>query len=328
MPLPPYIVRQRQLTGDIAQRRRFALSDGLCQSARSVAAPDGRGCISTDTLLAELSRRGIEIHSVTLHVGPGTFLPPATTIRKTCDARRALPHPRDRRATRLPERDARTKSAGDWHNGGAHARICDERRRKRADTRYRTVAESFIYPPSAVGSLCVSRLSCAAVALAVTIDAADAGREKRSLVAGWLAVAYARAIAARYRTDSYGDAMLCRSDVDCARHDSIAQNRRLVSQAEHELLRRRRLTDRSISSTDGMAKRAGRLLLPPHGVVKTPIFMPVMGRSAASKAMTVPERRSSVRRSSSATYHLWLRPGMDVISARRSASLHDIKRPC
>ena len=70
MPLPPYIASKRkpdmQDRGDY--QTMFARQDG------SVAAPTA-GLHFTDALLLRLASRGIALHKVTLHVGPGTFLP-------------------------------------------------------------------------------------------------------------------------------------------------------------------------------------------------------------------------------------------------------------
>jgi S-adenosylmethionine:tRNA ribosyltransferase-isomerase len=70
MPLPPYIASKRK--PDDRDRTDyqtlFARDDG------SVAAPTA-GLHFTDELLAKLEARGVALHKVTLHVGPGTFLP-------------------------------------------------------------------------------------------------------------------------------------------------------------------------------------------------------------------------------------------------------------
>lgn len=70
MPLPPYIAARRE---DDDQDRDdyqtlFAKNEG------SVAAPTA-GLHFTNELLAALDARGVSLHRVTLHVGPGTFLP-------------------------------------------------------------------------------------------------------------------------------------------------------------------------------------------------------------------------------------------------------------
>jgi S-adenosylmethionine:tRNA ribosyltransferase-isomerase len=70
MPLPPYIAsRRRPDEQDRADYQTlFARDEG------SVAAPTA-GLHFTDELLVRLAARGVGLHKVTLHVGPGTFLP-------------------------------------------------------------------------------------------------------------------------------------------------------------------------------------------------------------------------------------------------------------
>jgi S-adenosylmethionine:tRNA ribosyltransferase-isomerase len=70
VPLPPYIASRRAT--DARDRTdyqtMFAREDG------SVAAPTA-GLHFTPELIAALTARGVALHRVTLHVGPGTFLP-------------------------------------------------------------------------------------------------------------------------------------------------------------------------------------------------------------------------------------------------------------
>jgi S-adenosylmethionine:tRNA ribosyltransferase-isomerase len=70
MPLPPYIAARRPADEqDRADyQTRFARQEG------AVAAPTA-GLHFTDELVARLGEREIGIHTVTLHVGAGTFLP-------------------------------------------------------------------------------------------------------------------------------------------------------------------------------------------------------------------------------------------------------------
>ena len=70
MPLPPYIASQRGVDAKDAQdyQTAFATHEG------SVAAPTA-GLHFTERVLAALEARGIGLGRVTLHVGPGTFLP-------------------------------------------------------------------------------------------------------------------------------------------------------------------------------------------------------------------------------------------------------------
>ena len=74
----------------------------------------------------------------------------------------------------------------------------------------------------------------------------------------------------------------------------------------------------SINATDGAA-RCGRLTLP-HGAVDTPAFIPV-GTYGAVKAMSPQELREiGAQIVLGNTFHLWLRPGLEVIAAH--AGLH------
>jgi S-adenosylmethionine:tRNA ribosyltransferase-isomerase len=73
MPLPPYIASRRAADDEDRSdyQTRFARDEG------SVAAPTA-GLHFTDDLVARLKARGIGLHTVTLHVGAGTFLPVKT----------------------------------------------------------------------------------------------------------------------------------------------------------------------------------------------------------------------------------------------------------
>src|SRR5215467_4544003 len=69
----------------------------------------------------------------------------------------------------------------------------------------------------------------------------------------------------------------------------------------------------AITHTDGAA-RAGRLELA-HGAVETPVFMPV-GTYGSVKAMSPAELvEIGAEIVLGNTFHLWLRPGLDVIAA-------------
>jgi queuine tRNA-ribosyltransferase len=73
------------------------------------------------------------------------------------------------------------------------------------------------------------------------------------------------------------------------------------------------MTQFLVEKTDGRA-RAGRLTTA-HGDVPTPIFMPV-GTYGTVKAMTPHELEAAgARIILGNTYHLWLRPGLDVVAA-------------
>jgi S-adenosylmethionine:tRNA ribosyltransferase-isomerase len=70
MPLPPYIASKRATDAQdkTDYQTVFAHEEG------SVAAPTA-GLHFTPDLIVRLMRRGIHVRKVTLHVGPGTFLP-------------------------------------------------------------------------------------------------------------------------------------------------------------------------------------------------------------------------------------------------------------
>jgi S-adenosylmethionine:tRNA ribosyltransferase-isomerase len=70
MPLPPYIASRRPPDEEdrVDYQTMFAREDG------SVAAPTA-ALHFTESLIARLNEHGIAQHFVTLHVGPGTFLP-------------------------------------------------------------------------------------------------------------------------------------------------------------------------------------------------------------------------------------------------------------
>ena len=70
MPLPPYIASRRAPD----ERDRGDYQTMFAQAEGSVAAPTA-GLHFTQEVVARLRARGIGMHFVTLHVGPGTFLP-------------------------------------------------------------------------------------------------------------------------------------------------------------------------------------------------------------------------------------------------------------
>ena len=69
-PLPPYITRFAAPTQEDRERYQTVYA----RTPGSVAAPTA-GLHFTPDLLAALGRRGVEVHELTLHVGPGTFRP-------------------------------------------------------------------------------------------------------------------------------------------------------------------------------------------------------------------------------------------------------------
>jgi S-adenosylmethionine:tRNA ribosyltransferase-isomerase len=70
MPLPPYIASRRAPD----EQDRADYQTMFAQAEGSVAAPTA-GLHFTDTVVDRLIERGVALHTVTLHVGAGTFLP-------------------------------------------------------------------------------------------------------------------------------------------------------------------------------------------------------------------------------------------------------------
>jgi S-adenosylmethionine:tRNA ribosyltransferase-isomerase len=70
MPLPPYIAGRRSAD----EQDRSDYQTMFAREEGSVAAPTA-GLHFTDAIVETLQARGIGLHKVTLHVGPGTFLP-------------------------------------------------------------------------------------------------------------------------------------------------------------------------------------------------------------------------------------------------------------
>jgi S-adenosylmethionine:tRNA ribosyltransferase-isomerase len=69
-PLPPYIARHAKPLAEDWERYQTVYA----RTPGSVAAPTA-GLHFSEALLARLSRRGVEVHALTLHVGPATFRP-------------------------------------------------------------------------------------------------------------------------------------------------------------------------------------------------------------------------------------------------------------
>jgi len=198
IPLPPYVKRDETTPPPCDDRKRYQTVYAAKKGA--VAAPTA-GLHFTRGLLNELSAMGVEIVSITLHVGYGTFLPV--------------------RAADIREHEIHTE-AYEITEGAAGAinRARDEERRIvavgtttvrvlefAADTKGRVQAGSgdcdlFIYPGfkfNVIDALLTNfHLPGSTLLMLVT---AFAGRD---FVKG----AYEEAIRRRYRFYSYGDAML------------------------------------------------------------------------------------------------------------------------
>jgi S-adenosylmethionine:tRNA ribosyltransferase-isomerase len=80
-PLPPYIVRQREISNNEQRIDNERYQTVYAQAPGAVAAPTA-GLHFTRELLDKLSAKGVEIVYITLHVGPGTFKPITAELDK------------------------------------------------------------------------------------------------------------------------------------------------------------------------------------------------------------------------------------------------------
>jgi S-adenosylmethionine:tRNA ribosyltransferase-isomerase len=200
MPLPPYIKRQpsRDPRGDARDRADYQTIFARAEGA--VAAPTA-GLHFTPALLDALTARGVEWVTVTLHVGPGTFLPvKAEDPRKhrmhaewglvSAEAARRVNQARGRRGrivavgtTSLRLLESAAVESGEMHEFSGETRLFIL-----PGYRFRAIdllLTNFHLPRSTL----------------LMLAAALAGLDR-------IKSAYAHAIAERYRFFSYGDACL------------------------------------------------------------------------------------------------------------------------
>lgn len=203
MPLPPYIGRTEPAVGPEDRTRYqtvYATHDG------SVAAPTA-GLHFTPELLAKLRGLGVETHSVTLHVGAGTFAP--VKVGRIEDHR--MHEERFEVSAGTADAIAKAKSEGRRvvAVGTTTTRVLEHLAR----THGRVVAGAgrtriFIHPPArflAVDALITNfHLPQSTLLMLVSAFAAPGDESRgRELTLR----AYAEAVRNRYRFFSYGDAM-------------------------------------------------------------------------------------------------------------------------
>ncbi|MGH7063379.1 MAG: tRNA preQ1(34) S-adenosylmethionine ribosyltransferase-isomerase QueA [Stellaceae bacterium] len=196
MPLPPYIRRPRGGDPrDLADYQTiFARAEG------AVAAPTA-GLHFTPALLRALADRGVEVAMLTLHVGPGTFLPV-----KTADPRAHKMHSEwgilsadtARRIRAAKDRGGRIVAIGT-----TSLRLLETAAAATGDVRpYGSETDLFIMPGYRFRAidLLLTNFHLPRSTLFMLV-AALAGLDR-------IKTAYAHAIAQRYRFFSYGDACL------------------------------------------------------------------------------------------------------------------------
>jgi S-adenosylmethionine:tRNA ribosyltransferase-isomerase len=202
MPLPPYVLRARRNLGDDEGGDDASSYQTVFAEAPGAVAAPTAGFHFTPTLLDALRERGIEIVPITLHVGPGTFLPircqdprehPMESERASisASAAAALAAARERRARILAVGTTSVRTLETAIRAGDGVIESGE-----------LEASIFIHPPfefRAVDAMLTNfHLPDSTPCLLVAALCGSA----------LLRRAYEHAIAASYRFYSYGDAML------------------------------------------------------------------------------------------------------------------------
>jgi S-adenosylmethionine:tRNA ribosyltransferase-isomerase len=189
MPLPPYI--RRPVEQDDFERYQTVYA----QHEGSVAAPTA-GLHLTEAAFARLEQRGIEVARVTLHVGPGTFIPVRSDDPRqhVMEGERYEISPQTAAVIRKAKADGRRVLAV----GTTTVRALEDSEGKPGEAR----AELFIFPGhrfSVVDAL-LTNFHLPKSTLLMLVSAL-AGRER-------ILSAYRHAVALGFRFYSYGDAML------------------------------------------------------------------------------------------------------------------------
>jgi S-adenosylmethionine:tRNA ribosyltransferase-isomerase len=222
-PLPPYIHRDGELPED---RERYQTV--FAANAGSVAAPTA-GLHFTEPLLEDIRASGVEICFVTLHVGPGTFLPVKTETlaahkmheeryELSAETARVISHAKaaGRRIIAVGTTTVRVlESVAEQGRAGSPLPAASPNVIGSAHGVARpTVAAAagrtsiFIHPPSdfkVVDALLTNfHLPHSTLLMLVSAFAAPSETRGREMILS----AYAAAVRARYRFFSYGDAML------------------------------------------------------------------------------------------------------------------------
>jgi S-adenosylmethionine:tRNA ribosyltransferase-isomerase len=204
MPLPPYIHRPKANRAE-ADRERYQTV--YAQPPGSVAAPTA-GLHFTESLLAEIRARGLQIGFVTLHVGLGTFAGVKTETlaeHKMHEERYELSE-ETAHLINQAKREGRRVIAVGTTSVRVLESVASEHDGKLILGSGRT--RIFIYPPrdfKIVNALLTNfHLPCSTLLMLISAFAAPGEARGREMVIS----AYVEAIRERYRFFSYGDAML------------------------------------------------------------------------------------------------------------------------
>jgi S-adenosylmethionine:tRNA ribosyltransferase-isomerase len=205
VPLPPYIIRA---PAERMEEDRERYQTVFAKPPGSVAAPTA-GLHFTESILRELRERGVQIAFVTLHVGPGTFAPvKAETLgsHRMHEERYELP-----RETANLINDSKRGGHRVVAVGTTSLRVLES---VAGSTQGGAIGPAsgrtrlFIRPPHAfrLTDALVTNFHLPRSTLLMLVSAFTAPEETRGRET--ILLAYAEAIARRYRFFSYGDAML------------------------------------------------------------------------------------------------------------------------
>lgn len=190
-PLPPYIKREPVDEDRGTYQTVYAKNEG------AVAAPTA-GLHFTERLLAELKNRGVELATVTLHVGYGTFRPveDLENHRMHAESFELKPEVADR------INRARAERRLVWAVGTTTLRVLETCVQKKTLIPGKGETDLYVKPPFRfeVVDRLVTNFHLPKTTLLLLVSA-FMGEELRRK-------AYAHAVAERYRFYSYGDAML------------------------------------------------------------------------------------------------------------------------
>ncbi|MFN7140675.1 MAG: tRNA preQ1(34) S-adenosylmethionine ribosyltransferase-isomerase QueA, partial [Limisphaerales bacterium] len=202
IPLPPYITREKPKAEDLQRYQTV-----YAQNAGSVAAPTA-GLHFTPELLDAITRHGVRICYVTLHVGLGTFAPvKAENISEhTMHTERFLVSEETANEINAAKAEGRRVIAV----GTTSVRVLESVARNHSGKMVSGSGKTniFIFPPyrfSIVEGLITNfHLPCSTLLMLVSAFADPDRLDGRELIM----TAYNEAIRERYRFFSYGDAML------------------------------------------------------------------------------------------------------------------------
>jgi len=201
-PLPPYIHRDHELLED---RERYQTV--FAEIGGSAAAPTA-GLHFTAELLGQIRGRGVQVCFVTLHVGPGTFLPVKTetlAAHKMHEERFEV----GKETVRIVN-EAKSSGRRVMVVGTTTVRVLESIAAQNNGKMVENAGKTriFIHPPfqfQIVDALLTNfHLPCSTLLMLASAFAAPGETRGREMILA----AYTAAIRERYRFYSYGDAML------------------------------------------------------------------------------------------------------------------------